>query len=332
MAVSNIFSKVEIESIYSAANSAIWHSHHWSGDAARIAAREEDYVASLVRYGVPLLARGWSPILEPKGIGIRVSGVFCHGHPQVEFVSGRGPIELADLLIVHQHTGAKRATARAMLVQAKMSTDATHRLRANDDQLALFSQWPRFRFISGGLDRRVRDLEERGKGSRYALVLKRHDYPECIGWADQCPWTVSPAVQHLSGEVSLARLLGNMILNKDGRPVGLRRPRVEWSKTVKELLEITGQRTFSRKNIGFSNAPRRFEANTYFNTLLYSESASFRQPIAPTRNNTASATFFGVGNDSVGTDDQQEIPPHREDEPGRDGGISTLILETQELD
>jgi hypothetical protein len=90
--------QVEIEGIYSAANSALWYSHAFAAGTARSSAREEDYVSTLVTLAVPVLGDRWSSILAPKGIVLRVSGVFCHGHPQVEFGSPSSQVELADVL------------------------------------------------------------------------------------------------------------------------------------------------------------------------------------------------------------------------------------------
>jgi hypothetical protein len=171
MSISKSLTRTEQESLCSAANSAIWHAHQFANTHARRAAREEDYVATLVTDGIPMLARRWDSILSPKGIALKVSGVFCHGHPQVAFGLPRRQVELADLLVVHQHTAKARTTVRALLVQAKMSNDATHRLPSNDPQLELYSSWPDFEFVTGGLALGVRNINEKGKGSGYALVL-----------------------------------------------------------------------------------------------------------------------------------------------------------------
>lgn len=331
MAISRILSKTEIEGVYSAANSAIWHSHHSAGSASKKVTREEDYVAELVRLGIPFLADRLESILQNRGLSIRVSGVFCHGHPRVRFSSARTPIELADLLVVHQHAGINRTTARAMLVQAKMSTDATHRLSSSDDQLKLFSSWLKFEFVSGGLKPGLRELNEVGKGSRYALVLKQHAFPEDISWPEQCPWAASPAVQLLSAEASFARLIGNMVLGKDGRSVNLYRPKDDWSKTIKELLEITGQRTFKRANIGLDNTSRLTTGGAVTDALLFSQSKNFLESSSRSRRKAVVDSFFRNGVNSEGGGTKVMSPQEREVEDP-EGGISALIIETQETD
>lgn len=143
-----------------------------------------------------------------------------------------------------------------MLVQAKMSNDSTHRLSPSDAQLELFSRWPVFEFVTRGLAAGPRCLNERGKGSRYALVYAQRAYPENIPWAHQCPSAESAAKQQLTANRSLARVLGDILLNKDGRPFQLGKPKDDWSRTIQDLLQTTGQRTYRRTNIARGATPR----------------------------------------------------------------------------
>lgn len=329
MSLSKKLTTHELESLYSAANSAIWHSHHYAVQAAKGKAREEDFVATLVTDGVPLLADRWISLLEPKGIHLKISGVFCHGHPQVEFGSPKCRVELADLLVVHQHIGKTRSSAKAILLQAKMSADATHRLPTSDPQLKLFSSWPTFEFVTGGMAPGLRNLAETGKGSRYALVLEETSYPEGITWADQCPWGTCPATQLLSADRSLAKLFGDMLLGKDGRTFQLGAPRDDWSRTIQELLQTTGKRTYRRANIGRGETPRLAEIMSLTSgTALFCASPQYKTGLISRSKRSVSERFFGAEpknqhNDNDGGDGRFE-------EQGAPGGISTLIIETRE--
>jgi hypothetical protein len=49
---------------------------------------EPAYVASFVLYGVPKLADAWREPLNIAGLGLRITGVFCHQSPKV--VNGSG--------------------------------------------------------------------------------------------------------------------------------------------------------------------------------------------------------------------------------------------------
>ena len=126
MSIANLLETYEQETLFSGANAAVWHAHNFANKRSLSKAREEDHVATLVTDGIPYLANRWIPLLKSKRIELRLSGVFCHGHPQVMFEPPPSRVELADLLIVHQHIKGKSASARAILLQAKMSSDSTH--------------------------------------------------------------------------------------------------------------------------------------------------------------------------------------------------------------
>ena len=335
MSISKKFSGLETESIYSAANSAIWHSHNYACQNAISNPREEDFVAALITDGVPLLSERWGSLLAKKGMSLRISGVFCHGHPQVKFDPPPNRVELADLLVVHQHIGRSKSFTRAILVQAKMSTDATLRLSPTDCQLQLFSTWPDFEFVTGGLKKGLRNFGNNKAGSRYSLILPHQSYPEQITWPDQCPWSASVAQTMLEGEHSFAKLLGNLLLHKDGRPVSLVSPRGDWSKTVKELLVITGSKTYRRKNIGRISTPRGTYSNDILANVLFS-SDSFASYLCNSNmeNQVVPIQQLMFKNIKEESNDFGFEPPHNErlHDGGEPRGISTLIIESSDLD
>jgi hypothetical protein len=330
MSLAGLLELHERETLYSGANQAIWHSHYDALHRAKRAAREEDFVATLVTSGIPFLAERWAPLLRSKGISLKLAGVFCHGHPQVSFGTPPRKVELADLLIVHQHTKAGRVSARAILLQAKMSTDSTHRLSRSDAQLDLFSNWPPFEFVTGGLAPGKREIKEHGKGSRYALVHAGEAYPENISWADQCPWAASDAKQLLTADRSLARLLGDMLLNKDGRPFNLGSSKDDWSRTINELLQTTGHRTFKRANIRQDHTSRITEAaaGTAGFMLTYLDEKQISSPALASKGSLLNR-YFGTVPIFRHVNDGSDLPPGEEaDQPS--GGLSTLIIETTE--
>jgi hypothetical protein len=326
-----LFSEREIEGIYSGANSAVWHSHRHARFHAKKPPREEDFVATLVSDGVPHLAERWGSLLEPKGISIRVSGVFCHGHPQVAFGIPRRRIELADLLIVHQHIGRRKTFSRAILLQAKTSTDGTAQLKSSDSQLELYSTWPSFEFVTGGLRPGLRNFGKNSSGSRYALVLKLPQYPEQIDWPDQCPWATSQTTRNLEADKSLAKLLGNLLLFQDGRPFSIQRPRSDWSKTIKELLQVTGSKTYRRSNIGRDDSPRGLY-NSIESVLHCAGSLTFA-PASGSQSSSRTPILEQAFNRAMETDaDNQKVPPLGFERFGEQdpGGVSSLIIETSD--
>lgn len=328
MQISKLFTRHELELLYSGANSAIWRSHHIAATHAMPKAREEDFVATLVSDGIQLLADRWVPLLRTKGVSLRLSGVFCHGHPQVSFGAPREQVELADLLVVHHHLGRKRSWARAILIQAKMAADATLVLSPRDAQLKLFSTWPPFEFVTGGLKPGFRDLKEYGKGSRYALVLNKQSYPEDILWADQCPWAESKAQVRLTADRSLAKLLGDMLLGKDGRSFQISMPKDDWSRTIHELLDITGQRTYTRKRLKRENVRRATDSSAARTSLMYTSGSALNMDAGNGRKaSPISSRYFGqpldpdFDGDGGGWDHIDNIDPP-------EGGIATFIIES----
>lgn len=330
MSLATLFALHERESLYSGANSAIWHSHQLADHLAKSKTREEDYVATLVTNAIPLLLDRWEPLLRPKGITLKLAGVFCHGHPQVSFGVPRSQVELADLLVVHQHTKGSRVSARAILLQAKMSTDSTHRLSASDPQLQLFSTWPSFEFVTGGLAPGLRNIKEKGKGSRYALIHDGPSYPEQITWTDQCPWAVSPATTILTADRSLARLLGDILLNKDGRPFQLGKPKDDWSRTIQELLETTGKRMYRRANIKLGPTPRITGNLGVGSGVMFAYAPHLQLPSSLSASRASILDrYFGATPTSV-DDGSDNMSPPAEQRYLPPGGISSLIIETAE--
>ncbi|KDB08026.1 hypothetical protein LIG30_2825 [Burkholderia sp. lig30] len=325
MSIVKRLENVEVESLYSGANSSIWRSHARAHDLAKKAAREEDFVATLVTDGVPLLEERWRKVLGGKGIDVQVAGVFCHGHPQVEFDYPNGRVELADLLVVHRHSEGRSDATRAMLIQAKMSVDGTHKLDPKDPQLTLYTTWPNFEFVTGGLKTGLRQINEKGKGSRYSLVLAREAYPEDIEWADQCPWSGTPAAVNLTASRSLSKCLGDMLLGKDGRLVHFGSSTDQWSMMIKELLEVTATRTYSRRNIGREDVPR---GTVSAGAMHFSGQLGLLQ-IGEKKRHPRSLInrFFGSVPVKQNGDGGNQTPiEKRVDLP--EGGISSLIIQT----
>lgn len=328
MSIAKLLAPHEQASLYSGANSAIWHAHNLAARLSKSSTREEDHVATLVTDGIPFLADRWVPLLQAKGVALRLSGVFCHGHPQVAFGSPSSQVELADLLVVHQHTVRKRSSARAILLQAKMSADSTHTLPTNDAQLRLFSDWPTFEFVTGGLSPGPRNVNEKGRGSRYALVLDRQAFPEDVDWADQCPWAASAARQRLSADASLAKLLGDMLLGKEGRTFQLSKATNDWSHMIQELLEITGKRTYRRANIGRLTSPRLASTGVPTASLMFSTEFPAYALISKSKSNTSLVDRYFPQASADGDGSAADIDFEERRQP--EGGLSSLIIETAE--
>lgn len=331
MSLGSLLNSHEAHQLHSGANAAIWHSHVAARHAARSGVREEDFVASFVTVGVENIARRWEPILAQHGHRISIAGVFCHGRPQVKFQqnSTTCQVELADLLVVHCHRSRQRTQARAMLIQAKMSDDGTHPLSKSDEQLHLFSTWPAFSFVGRVLDSRQRTLKEVGRGSRYALIYKGQAFPEELDWPHQCPWSSCKAVNHLTSESSFASLITNMVLGKDGRTFSHSHARGEWSKTINDLLRVTGRRTFRAVRLWPGTRPRIVEATVSRTDDLVFFSSNSGVSTAPSASSIISSHFAHLSSpEGLNRPPNKPGRPERIDLKDEDGGVSTLVIET----
>jgi hypothetical protein len=121
-----------------------------------------------------------------------------------------------------------------------------------------------------------------------------------------------------------------MLLNKDGRPFQLGKPKDDWSRTIQELLQITGQRTYRRANIGRGATPRITHAFTAEPGLMLMYDDGGQTGIAAKAARASLLErYFGAVPISQGDGDDSNTPPNEQrDQPT--GGISSLIIETTE--
>ena len=209
---------------------------------------EVGFVAAFVLAGVPAIAKAWRPILRTAGLSVQMAGVFIHQTPQVKFTDSRGiprKCELADLLIVVDHLTSRGMGRRvAALVQAKMaSPSGVTTLRSPGDmvQLELLSTWPPFtmprRFAPGPRDfsncTHSGSLQDCG---RYGLISPQSS-PD---WRQSAPsQTISSGGMQLG--TFAARMLGTGQTGFGREATGLAD---DWSRTVDELLTISGGTAF----------------------------------------------------------------------------------------
>jgi hypothetical protein len=210
---------------------------------------EVGFVAAFVLGAVPEIAQVWRPILRPAGLSVKMTGVFVHQSPYVDFDDYAGvprTCELADLLVVADDLTASGSGRRmATLVQAKIA-DPGGGVALSDqgdlNQLDLLSRWPPFklpkRFPPG--DRDFSTCTHPGSKQdcgRYGLIDKQPN-PD---WFQQAPANPLPA-----GGARLGTFIAHML--EDGQ-VGYGREATglsdDWSRTVDELMRTTGGTAFS---------------------------------------------------------------------------------------
>lgn len=226
---------------------------------ARQASSEPDFVAAFVLFAAPQIARAWAALLQPEGITLNVTGVFCHQSPMVRF-DAKGHAwpppnpparcELADLLIVHdERINGTVVYRRAALIQAKKTM--TGFVGAPDPvQYHLYNRLPPFEIIPKRFDRGPRDFGSRASfplpwnGMQYGLIQDTKGRP--ASWHMHWPSAPLRCAPHRQ----LYRFMTDMLVptrfaGREADPTGTD----DWDKTIRELLNITAHRQFRLKSL-----------------------------------------------------------------------------------
>lgn len=221
---------------------------------------EVGFVAAFVLGAIPGIARAWRSILRPHNLSVRMTGVFCHQTPRASFIDASGMArlcELSDLLVVAEDLTAQGAVRRwATLIQAKIAnTGGGTTLSTSGDlvQLDLMTRWPPFNLPSGYAPG-VRDFSScpypgtLTDCGRYGLIEPRPN----LDWRQQTPAKSMP-----SGGDTLGSFLAHMIeTGQSGYGREATGTRDDWSRTVDELMRVTGAQAFSYA-AGFSGQRQR---------------------------------------------------------------------------
>ncbi|WP_152513699.1 hypothetical protein [Sinorhizobium meliloti] len=207
-------------------------------------------VADLVLNGTPAIAASWQSILAPQ-YSVTFHAVFCHGSPYVDFTHGgtSRTCELADLLVVMDYLDSSGWTRQAALIQAKIAKGGLIAISAvgPGTQLDLYQNWPSFTFQSNAYSRHPRDfgtainpVTDSGRYGGIDLTFQAEE------WSQINPLLQTPFRN--SAGVALSEFLARLADGQTG--VGATATHVmgkptsnldDWSFTVAELLDVTGQ-------------------------------------------------------------------------------------------
>lgn len=221
-------------------------------------AGEVDFVKAVVVDGVRFIGPAWAGILRQAGYAVELTGVFCHQSPRVKF---RAPAskpkccELADLLVVVDDLDPNGEILKrmAVLVQAKMATHSiVTRLITSGDlkQLDLYSNWHPFdlpKYFSRQLGRNFATCRHPGTTAdcgRYGLITKQ----PVRRWHQRPPAKTMPV-----GGDELGTFLARMAASQTGYGREATGCGDDWSRTVKDLLEVT-----ANKHVGPKSSPRHW--------------------------------------------------------------------------
>jgi hypothetical protein len=247
------------------ADREILRAHAWAWDLAQSYStcgkpQEPDLVAALVLEAIPAIAGEWAYMLADDGIHLSVATVFCHKRPIVQYGPGTNP-ELGDLLVVHRHeTAPGRAESRALLLQAKMSSEPRRAwLSSAEHQLVLYNSWPAFSYVlPASLASQRRDIQPKAihAGARYLLLENDEGMSPPRGFRSTSPAWVALPYKALHGRESLAQVLTRMLWLGGGRAFQDLPATEDWSRTVWDLLRSSFGTAFKRRNIGVDGIER----------------------------------------------------------------------------
>lgn len=222
--------------------------------------QEPDLVASLVTN----LPQKLSVVLPQyiSGVRFNIGGCFIHQKPIVEFcnqtISTKKP-EVGDLLLIYKEVNRKGNRYNALLLQAKKTSNIYNSPVDPHDkhQLALYTQWPKFRYrragILNGQERRICPKTV-STGAQYLLIDENFATPNMpVRWTF---WCATPD-DVLSASHSLAFQIVDLIEFQTGRPFIEKRQYMDhWSKMIWDLIDISASACFNRRSAGYRNQPR----------------------------------------------------------------------------
>lgn len=291
--------------------------------------QEPDIVAMLMLEGVPHI----SNCLQKIGVKTTVSSLFCHQRPEVSYsdTSNKVKCELGDILIIHIHKDSNGIFRNnSLLLQAKMYSNSTHKIQSNElHQLKLYQEWPAFQYQRSGplLNNLVRNVLPKlsHSGAQYLLVDTYGHIPRpFLNSPKRQRMAVWPAEDPLFADHSLSEALFNFICGFNGRifthnskddPTG-------WSDVVWDLLSHSVTTAFTRRNINVIKAPRS-GGDSLLSSVTKGNFYSSKTNNIDDVKNYLREKLMSMEGDS-------DIPPNDENDDDPSGGVSLLLIETED--
>lgn len=224
--------------------------------------QEPDIVAKLVTTLPGKLKKSLQMLLP--GHTIKVGGAFIHQKPLVHFIvppyKGLPNPELGDLLLVCRENRVSGPVYNALLLQAKCVKDVFKASVSIDHQFILYSQWPEFEYVRAGVLNGVRRNvmpKSISQGAQYLLIDK----------GNSSTMFTATVGNPLEGTTCFHSTVASLIAFERGRTFQLAYPRDMWSNLICDLLKITSNAVFNRRNAGFKQHDR-WSGDAAFNYLL----------------------------------------------------------------
>ena len=223
---------------------------------------EPDYVAKLVTTLPGAIQTSLTALLPKRQI--IVGGAFIHQKPLARFINPPKPglrnPELGDLLIVCRERRASGYVYNAQLLQAKCVDDVLRATVPMDHQFILYAYWPAFEYVRAGvLNGTVRSVSPKTitQGAQYLLINKKYPIEMLTATVDN----------PLEGTTYFPCAMASVIAFDRGRTFQSGYPRDMWSNMIWDLLKISANAVFNRRNAGYNNADR-WTGDSSFDFLL----------------------------------------------------------------
>lgn len=222
---------------------------------------EPNIVAQMVKVLPGEIKNALASILPGKQIA--AGGAFIHQKPLAHFIMIPCPKspEIGDMLIVCREIRASGTVYNALLLQAKCVKNPVLANVSKSDlhQFKLYSEWPEFEYRrAGALDGQPRDVLPKSitQGAQYLLIDKSSP-------GDMLTATVDNPV---CGSKLFARSLASVLSFDLGRTFDAY-PLDGWSRMIVDLLWLTANSVFNRRNAGFVNE-KRWNGPVVFNYIV----------------------------------------------------------------
>lgn len=299
---------------------------------------EPDFIASLVKYGVPKIKEILDIIFYGTGIHVASTGVFCHQSPMVKFKHGGSNFrcELGDIMFVHIHKDKSGHIQRnALLLQAKMTEPSVEKKTiptSEQHQLSLYQNWPEFIYDmkGGALNGRSRKVtpQFRHTGAQYLLIDSASHFSAPLPPSGEYPMAIWMAETPLHTSLTFGSALFDFLSMSSGRIFDAKKVAKGWSGVVWDLIENGLQKGFTRTRTNHVSTPGSRMAGSSIPSY-----ACFSMRFGSTTESVVTEILGHRSQVLRKANDGGQIPPNLLNELNFQdpiGGISLVLIETDE--
>ena len=203
---------------------------------------------------------------------VRIGGCYIHQKPKVKFNSKithkPAVCEAGDLLVLCRRTIDDKSQLNATLFQIKKQDkyNPIHRTSKKDEliQMELYQTWPNFTIPSVTADFEY-DVRPKAitPGAQYLCISPMSDSKYRLLFHSL------PATEiELYNQYTFGYFISNFIDWQNGRPISLAEDKMKdaWSEFIWQLIDVSMDSYFKRRNVGLENVPRT--SDQFFSFIL----------------------------------------------------------------